>query len=115
MFQNFSEELVDLPDTDLKILISNRALVFMQSRNSNTIVEQIRRREGETGRVVAYHVGLNDDALKHHVELSASLFKTLVDKVEALGMPVCRIFAEDDFQMSLKHVLDFEIHLVKLS
>ena len=95
--------------------MAERALVFMQARDSITIVNQIRKREKETGQMVAYHVRLNDNALKDLVETSSMLFNTFIDRVEALGVPVCRIFVEDGFQINIKHILDFEKHLVQLT
>lgn len=105
---NFSEELIDLPDSDLEMLMAKRAFVFVQARDSKTIVDRIRKRERETGRKVAYHVGLDDDALINLSETSSSLFNAFIDRVEVLGVPVCKIFAEDNIQTNVRHVLDFE-------
>lgn len=109
---NFSEELMDLPDADLKVLMKERAFVFVQARDNSIIVDRIRKREGETGRKVMYHVGLDDDALKELSDASTLLFNAFMERVETLGVPVCRIFAEDDFQTNIKRVLDFERNIV---
>ena len=109
---NFSEELIDLSDSDLKMLMAKRAFVFVQARDSKTIVDRIRKRESETGRKVAYHVGLDDNALIDLSETSSSLFNVFIDRVESLGVPVCKIFAEDDIQNQVGHVLDFEKRFV---
>ena len=109
---NFSQELMDLPDDVLKLFMAKRALIFMQARDSITIVRQIRRRERETRQKVAYHIGLNDIALKDLVESNSSLFSAFVNKVEALDVPVCKVFIEDDLHTNIKQILDFEKQLV---
>lgn len=111
---NFFEELVDLPDADLKTLMAGRALVFMQARTNDTIINRIRKREKETGRMTTYHVGLNDDQLKDLAELNLSLFNDFVDRAEALGVPICKIFAEDGLQKNVNQVLEFEKSIVQL-
>lgn len=110
---NFSEELIDLTDSDLKILMTGRAFVFLQARNSAAVVNQIRKRERETGQIAAYHVRLGDNALRDHTEKTSLFISAFVDRVEALGLPVCKIFIEDDFQTNVKHVLDFENRLIQ--
>jgi len=65
----------------------------------------------ETGQKVAYHIGLNDIAIKNLIESNSSLFSAFVNRVESLGVPICKVFIEDGLQINIKHILYFEKQL----
>lgn len=105
--QNFSAELMKLPERNLSELMTRRALVLVQARSSNQIVERIRARERKIGRVMAYHSGLNDEEIKRHVESEILHFESFTEKMASLGVPVCRVFSDGDISQSTEAVLDF--------
>jgi len=111
---NFSEELMRLSDSSFEMLMANRAFIFVQARRVETVVERIRKRENEAGRLVAYHMGLNNEELKKYIEQVYSGFNAFIERVEALDIPVCKIFAEDETQTRVGRILDFEKSILDL-
>lgn len=109
---NFSKELMEFSDSDLAALMAKRALIFVQARDTLTIVKQIRKREIELGHKIAYHVGLNDNELINMAEASALSLEILVKRVKPFGVPVCIIFTEDDIHLNVKRVLEFESQFI---
>ena len=60
---NFFEELNMLKTEELLLLVKNRCLICVLSKDENNVVKQIRKRTRETGETVFHHIGLDDNAL----------------------------------------------------
>lgn len=106
--QNFSEEINALPDEEFSRVMFGRALVFVMPRRSMTVVERIKRRDKEADDIVPHHIGLDEDGLMRVVEAEIANCEGLARRAEAAGIPICRVFAEDDPAMQADSVLAFE-------
>lgn len=110
---NFSKELNDLPDDDFKKIMAGRALVYLKPKNSSIVVKRIRERAKNGGHIVTHHIGLTDNQLREIAETNMTNFDTLTSRAQAIGIPVCTVYAEDDINQSAKTLLDFERRLIR--
>ncbi|MGK7933889.1 MAG: hypothetical protein AB4041_21005 [Microcystaceae cyanobacterium] len=109
---NFAEELAELSEPEFVNLMAGRAIIYLIPRKSTTVVKRLRKREIEGGHVVTHHVGLNNNQLKEITEVSLVNFEKLVSKAKLIGVPICRIFAEDDLSHNRDLVLCFEQEII---
>ena len=109
---NFSKEINKLSETEFRHLMSSRALIYLMPRDSMTVVQRIHKRKREEGRIVTHHIGLNDWALKEIAENSVKSFNRLIERAEKLGIPCCRIFAENPTSKNAETILAFEKQII---
>ena len=105
---NFSQELAVLPEPEFINLMTGRAIIYVIPRNHSTVVKRLRKRETEGGHVVTHHIGLSDNQLQQITEASLVNFDKLIEKAKLIGIPICKIFAEDDLFQNVDSVLSFE-------
>lgn len=94
LFHNFSKELVALEEVELKAITKGRIIVYLRPKAPQTVVERIRKRQQEGGHVVAHHIGKTNEELLTLAENSTIDFDLLIQRLEAIGVPVFQITAE---------------------
>jgi len=105
---NFSKELNALPENEFNKIMAGRALVYLAPKNPSTVVKRIRERAQNSGKMVSHQKGLSDDELCLMAELQMNQFKMLISRARAIGIPVCTVYAEDDFDRNAETILGFE-------
>lgn len=95
ILHNFSNEIIDLAAESPNLLtdfLKNRAVIYCYS-SAETILNQIRKREKESGRVVSHHKNLSDEELiglinveLKHKEMFVEVLKNYECKVLRLNI-----------------------------
>jgi energy-coupling factor transporter ATP-binding protein EcfA2 len=111
IFHNFPEELLGLNDREFKNLVSGRNLILIKPENGVTVVEHLKNRKNETGRVAIPHSGLSDDALLLNINRNVSIFNRLAKRAESCGTAVVHLIMEDGIKYNAQIVAAFEENL----
>lgn len=108
LFRNFSKQINGLPDGDFKEFIKNKALIFLEAKDPKTVVQRRRKRFKETGVIVTHHVGLNEEEMEKEVAKSQVQFETLKQRLTAMDLPHCTVFAENSIEHNCSIMAAFE-------
>lgn len=106
--QNFARQLLDLQESEFVCILFDRALVFLEPSDNETVVRQIRERAMAGGRLVTHHHGKTDEELAALTSGSTIVFEALAIKAQAAGVPLCIIRTNDPIESKIRVLLEFE-------
>ena len=93
--------------------LAGRAVVHLVARQPETVLARIKKRRLETGEIRGNNYPGLDDADVLAMTLQKDLQRRLLCTVcEGMGLPVLRLVAEDDVEVNLRHVIEFETSLL---
>lgn len=116
ILHNFSDEILDLAKENSDLIsgfLENRAVVYCYS-SAEMILNQIRKRENESGRVVAHHKNLTDEELIELIKNELEQKEQLIDLLKQQEVKVLSIDTSIDLDENIQLITQF-IEKLKLS
>jgi hypothetical protein len=112
IFHNFSSAVNNLDENNIKILASERSVVYLRPDNPETVVGRIFKRKNEAGILGPHHQGLTHYDLTKLICSSVERFDKLVKKLESVGVKILVLRAESNLNLNIESLLEFEKELL---
>ncbi|WP_300064304.1 hypothetical protein [uncultured Roseobacter sp.] len=108
LFKNFPREVLKLASDTPDPLWRNRAFIHLCTRDPDLVISRYQSRVAKRARRGLMQVPPADEDVRTRVEEDKALFDKITERAKAFGCPVIVLYAEDDTQVNIRKILDFE-------